>query len=113
MFAVIYRGYVKPNKEKEYRQLWHQIATYFVEKRGALGSCLHKTKEGLWLAYSRWPDKKTRDASWPGEDAPCETLPNNIRQAIVQIKECIDQERQFPEISMEVVDDLLINSPYR
>lgn len=58
MFAVIYRGYVKPNKEKEYRQLWHQIATYFVEKRGALGSCLHKTKEGLWLAYSRWPDKK-------------------------------------------------------
>ncbi len=57
--------------------------------------------------------KKTRDASWPGEDAPCETLPNNIRQAIVQIKECIDQERQFPEISMEVVDDLLINSPYR
>ncbi len=113
MFAVIYRGYVKPNKEKEYRQLRHQIATYFVEKRGALGSCLHKTKEGLWLAYSRWPDKKTRDASWPGEDAPCETLPNNIRQAIVQIKECIDQERQFPEISMEVVDDLLINSPYR
>lgn len=49
MFAVIYRGYVKPNKEKEYRQLWHQIATYFVEKRGALGSCLHKTKRRIMV----------------------------------------------------------------
>ena len=77
------------------------------------GSCLYKTEEGLWLAYSHWPDKETRDPSWPGKDAPCETLANNIREAVVQIKECIDQERQFPEISMEVVSDLLINSPYR
>nr|WP_267256972.1 hypothetical protein [Coxiella endosymbiont of Ornithodoros maritimus] len=85
----------------------------FCGKHGALGSCLHKTEEGLSLAYSHWSDKGTRDASCPGEDAPCEISPNNIRQAIVQIKECIDQERQFPEISIEVLGDLLINSPYR
>ncbi len=30
-----------------------------------------------------------------------------IREAIVKIKNCIDQDRQFPEICMEVVDDLL------
>ncbi|WP_040939763.1 hypothetical protein [Coxiella burnetii] len=114
MFAVIYRGYVKPNKEKEYRQLWHQIATYFVEKRAMLlgQAKTRQKKEYGWHNCDLFCGK-TRDASWPGEDAPCETLPNNIRQAIVQIKECIDQERQFPEISMEVVDDLLINSPYR
>lgn len=109
MFAVIYRGYVKPNREKEYQRLWHKIAAYFVKNRGALGSCLHKTEEKLWLAYSRWPDKKTRDASWPGEDASSEELPDEIRQAVIQIKDCIDQDRKLPEICMEVVDDLLVN----
>lgn len=109
MFAIIYQGYAKPNREKEYQQLWHKIATYFVQNRGALGSCLHKTGEGLWLAYSRWPDKKTRDASWPGEDAPSEELPDDIRQAVIRIKDCIDQEQKLPEINMEVIDDLLMS----
>ena len=67
MFAVIYRGYLKSVDDKEvYRKAWHTVAAYFVAHRGALGSCLHKTEEGMWLAYSRWPDKATRDASWRG-----------------------------------------------
>lgn len=47
MFAVIYRAYIKSGYEAEYQKLWRKIATYFVEKRGALGSCLHKTNEGM------------------------------------------------------------------
>ena len=107
MFAVIYRSYIKPEKETEYQQLWQQIATYFREHCGALGSCLHKTEEGIWLAYSRWPDKETRDAAWPGENNPSATLPNEIRAAIIKIKDCGDPERKLPEICMEVVNDLL------
>ncbi|HEX4045258.1 MAG TPA: hypothetical protein VHZ76_06305 [Gammaproteobacteria bacterium] len=87
--------------------LWNQIANYFVKYRGALGSCLHKTEEGYWLAYSRWPNKATRDASWPGENAPSDILPDEIKRAIVNIKNCMDPERKFPEICMEIVDDLL------
>lgn len=108
MFAVIYRSYIKPELENEYQKLWKQIAEYFIERRGAIGSCLHKTEDGIWLAYSRWPDKAIRDASWPGENAPSETLPNEIREAIVKIKECGDPDRKLPEICMEVVDDLLL-----
>jgi len=106
MFAVIYRGYVNEKMESLYLKCWHQIATYFVDKRGALGSSLHKTEEGYWLAYSRWPDKATRDASWPGDDAPSDELPDEIRQAIVDIQRCIDQERKFPDICMEMVDNI-------
>ena len=62
----------------------------------------------MWLVYSRWPDKATRDASWSGENAPSDLLPNNIRQAILDLKNCIDQERKLPEICMDVVDDLLL-----
>jgi hypothetical protein len=107
MFAVIYRGFVKPGKEAEYQKCWRQIANYFIEHRGALGSCLHKTEDGMWLAYSRWPNKATRDASWPEEDAPNKELPNYIRQAIINIKECFDKNNKLPDICMEVVDDLL------
>ena len=108
MFAVIYQGYLKPGREEEYLQAWHQIATYFVNHRGAIGSCLHKAEDGKWIAYSRWPDKATRDASWPtGENAPSKELPIEIQQAILQIKDCIDQDKKLPDICMEVVRDLL------
>ncbi|HJO95560.1 MAG TPA: hypothetical protein QF753_19345 [Victivallales bacterium] len=107
MFAVIYRSYVKSEKEEEYQILWEHIAKYFVSKRGAIGSCLHKTEEGYWLAYSRWPNREIRDSSWPGEDAPSEILPENIRQAIINIKDCTDQTRKFPEICMDVKNDFL------
>lgn len=107
MFAVIYRGYVKPEREEEYQYLWKKIASYFIEKRGANGSRLHKSEEGFYVAYSLWPDKETRDASWPGDKAPSEELPEDIKHAIKTIKMCIDQERKFPDICMHVVDDLL------
>jgi hypothetical protein len=108
MFAVIYQGYIKDGRELEYQEAWDQVARYFIEKRGALGSCLHRTSDGIWLAYSRWPDQKTRDASWPKDDAPSNELPLSIRHAILTIKNCLDQDRKLPDICMEVVNDLLI-----
>lgn len=107
MFAVIYQSYMKPGREDDYQKAWHQIATYFVSQRGALGSCLHKAEDGRWVAYSRWPDKATRDASWPGENAPSNELPQEIRQAILMVKDCSDQDRKIPDICMDVVRDLL------
>ena len=107
MFAVIYRAYIKPGYELDYQKTWHQLVTYFVKNRGAIGSCLHKTSEGMWVAYSRWPDKATRDASWPGLNAPADDLPDEIKKAIVTIQNCIDQTQKLPDICMEVIDDLL------
>ena len=106
MFAVIYQGYLKPKREKDFQEAWNKVARFFVEQRGAIGSCLHRTSEGLWIAYSRWPDRQARDASWPGENAPSNELPSEIRNAILTIKDCLDQERKIPEICMEVVNDL-------
>lgn len=108
MFAVIYQGYIKTGREAEYQKAWNIVAHYFVKQRGAIGSCLHRSSDGLWVAYSRWPDQKTRDDSWPGENAPSHELPSEIREAVLTIKECMDQERKLPDICMEVVDDLLL-----
>ncbi len=107
MFCVIYRAWVFPEKEEPYQKYWHIIANYFVKHRGAIGSCLHKTEEGYWLAYSRWPNQATRDASWPGENAASTELPEEIRQAIINIKACVDQNRRLPEIAMNLISELL------
>ncbi len=110
MFAVIYQGYLKPGRENEYQEAWNIVAKYFIEYRGAFGSCLHRTSDGLWVAYSRWPDKKTRDNSWPGENAPSEELPLEIRNAILIIKDCLDPDSKIPDLCMEVVEDRLFSS---
>ena len=86
MFAVIYRFKLKPHQEKSYQQYWNIIAHYFIEQRGAIGSCLHKGEDSLWVAYSRWPDRATRDAAWPGDNAPNEQLPDNIREVIKKMQ---------------------------
>jgi hypothetical protein len=105
-----YRAFIKSGRESEYREAWHVVARYFVERRGAIGSCLHRTSEGMWVAYSRWPDKETRDASWPGDGAPSSALPAPIREAILVIKDCLDPEQKLPDICMEVIDDRLLTS---
>jgi hypothetical protein len=107
-FAVIYRSYLKSGREQDYQTAWRKVAQYFVAYRGAIGSCLHRTQEGLWVAYSRWPDKKTRDASWPRSDVPSEELPFEIREAVLTIQDCLDLDQKLPDICMEVVDDLLL-----
>ncbi len=108
-FAVIYRGYLKPGRESDYQNAWQCVAQYFIKCRGAIGSCLHRTSDGMWIAYSRWPDQKTRDASWPGKDAPSKELPQKVREAVMIIQDCLDPDRKLPEICMEVVNDFLLN----
>lgn len=103
MFAVIYRGFVYPEKEIEYINLWEQVARYFVEHRGALGSTLHKMGLCEYLAYSKWPDRNMRDASW-GDSA--KDLPQDVHELIQQLKACVDRTQPYEEICMKVMSKI-------
>jgi hypothetical protein len=103
MFAVIYRGFLLPECEEEYQQAWKKIAEYFIKHCGAVGSCLHKTHQNEWVAYSRWPDLQTRDTAWLSQ----KKLYPEIKLAIKQLKDCIDYQKPHEEICMEVVEDFL------
>ena len=107
-FAVIYRSYVQPGKEIDYQKAWQVVARYFIQYRGAIGSCLHQSSDGLWIVYSRWPDQKTRDASWPLNDNQGADYPVEIHEAIKTIKNCCIADKKLPDICMEVVNDLLL-----
>ena len=108
MFAVIYRSYLKKGRELEYQQYWEKIARYFVKEKGALGSTLHRADDGMWIAYSRWPNSDARDAAWPKEGMEGSvSLPSEIQQAILGLKDCLDAERKIPEICMNIVKEII------
>lgn len=107
MFAVIYRFKLRPHQELAYKEYWQRVASYFIEKCGAMGSCLHKGEDELWVAYSRWPDKATRDAVWPGGEA---IFPKEVSEAIAAMQEIRKENAdlgEYDEIGLEVVSDLL------
>ncbi len=103
MFAVIYRAFVYPHCDEEYRQHWKSIADYFVTHCGAIGSTLHQTAEGEYIAYSRWPNRETRDKYWG--DQATHTFDHNIHETILKLKACLDMSKPYDEIAMEVVEN--------
>lgn len=107
MIAVIYQFSVKPGYEEQYKQHWQLIAGYFAEHRGAIGSTLHSNDDGKWVVYSRWPDRETWQASWPGDNAPADVLPDTIGQAIVRMRECVYEELTQAELVVDVAHDYL------
>lgn len=112
MFAVIYRFKLKPHQEEVYKSCWETLANYFIEKRGAIGSCLHKGLDGLWVAYSRWPSRAMRDASWPGDNQPSDEIPEficHVIQKMQKIKKENEDLEQYDEICLDVISDKLLS----
>ena len=53
--------------EEHFRRAWETVTLALLAQRGARGSRLHRTSDGLWVAYAQWPD----EAHWRGsQDAP-------------------------------------------
>ena len=107
-FAVIYRLRLKKARVKRYQVLWNELVDYFKSECGAVGSCLHQAEDGMWVAYSRWPDQATRDKAWPKDKPPSQYLPKRIQAIILEMKSCSDQRYRFDPIEMTVVNDKLI-----
>lgn len=96
MVSVIYQFKVKAGREKEFQDYWADVTAEFRDEHGGLGSCLHLTEEGIYLAYARWADKKTFEA-----DKEFKNL-----TALNGMKDCV--EERLEPIVMEIVNDMLV-----
>ncbi len=103
MLAVVYRSRLIQGKEDCYQTCWRHISSYLAKHRGALGSCLHKDAEGYWVIYSRWPDRETKECSWPSEGE--KKLPEEVLKWAELMKSCVE-ELQAPYY-LDVVEDNL------
>jgi hypothetical protein len=97
MFVIIYRWRLHPGREAAFERAWAQLTELFKQLRGGLGSRLHRTDSGLYIAYAQWPDRETYLLS-AERGVPDETLAARMNAAVA--------ERLEPEF-METVHDLL------
>lgn len=109
MIGILHRFKLKPGTENTFKQSWRTLSTYYKKECGALGACLHKTKEGLMVTYSRWPDQKTwQHTEGAQQTAGTDIFPIHIHDAIEALKDCVEVFEE-PEV-MDAVDDLLITT---
>ncbi|MEL0630405.1 antibiotic biosynthesis monooxygenase family protein [Psychromonas aquatilis] len=54
MIVVLFRWEIDPAHEKIFKEGWTELVQRNIEKYGALGSRLHKTKDNQWVSYSQW-----------------------------------------------------------
>ncbi|TEW56502.1 hypothetical protein E2R68_00225 [Psychromonas sp. RZ22] len=54
MIVVLFHWKINPQYEKTFKEGWSELVQRNIEKYGALGSKLHKTKDNQWVSYSQW-----------------------------------------------------------
>jgi len=97
MFCVVYQWTVKPGKEDEFRSTWRGITEAIFRQHGSLGSRLHRSLEGDWLAYAQWPDR----AHWENQ---AETIGVDLLRS--QQSDCLSEEMKIL-FKLDMTDDLL------
>lgn len=62
-FAVVYQWRLKSGMEPQFHEAWAVLTRLLADRRGALGSRLHRTDSGTLVAYAQWPDRATWERS--------------------------------------------------
>ncbi|BDW93729.1 antibiotic biosynthesis monooxygenase [Muricauda ruestringensis] len=99
MYAVIYRFKVIQGKEVAFENLWRAVTKAFMAHAEGLGSRLHKTEAGVYIAYAQWPSKN----HWKSAK---EKLPESDLEIIQNMNDCCETATVLHQ--MEVMDDLLV-----
>lgn len=97
MFAAIYRWRVRPGQDQDFVKGWYLTSSTVRERFGAVGSRLHRTADGLYVAYGRWNAQEDRDPYLA--DLAVHPKGFELMQGSVA--------RESPPIDMHVVGNLL------
>ena len=96
-FAVIYKWKLKAGTEVDFIEAWEEV-TIALRERGSLGSRLHKSHDGYWIAYAQWPSEAARQKAFE--------IPFDL-DASASMQACVSES--FEETRLELVSDLLLN----
>ena len=59
-FCVVYRWRIREGAEADFLDAWQQVTEELRVTGGGLGSRVHRSDEGFWVAYAQWPSR----AAW-------------------------------------------------
>ena len=99
-FVVIYQWRLRDGMDTQFLKAWSAL-TENLKQRGALGSRLHRTDYGTFLAYAQWPDK----AAWERSCAVHE-LDQLLSQQMLDAV-----EETWSPMFLNVVSDHLVAEP--
>ena len=99
MFTPIYLFDVKSGRENAFVEAWQKLTELIMKHEGGLGSRLHRSSDGSFVAYAQWPNRLL----WENSGSK---LPPEASQWRKQMKKCCESISTTHE--MEVVLDLLI-----
>lgn len=102
MFTPIYHFEVKSGQEKAFEEAWRRVTELLMKHEGALGSRLHRSTDGSYVAYAQWPNR----LHWENSGA---NLPPEAEAWRQQMRVCCESIRTTHEL--EVVMDLLVKEP--
>lgn len=94
MFAVVYRWRLQPGSEEQFQDGWERVTRTIRTSCGSYGSRLHRAADGTWVAYARWPDAATREHCGFDEPEGERLMSESVAD-------------RFPELTLELVSDLL------
>lgn len=98
MFAVLYRFDVKQGRDDEFIAAWTTVTEALRMVAGTYGSCLHRTPDGTYVAYARWPSRE----AWSGDY----DLPPAATDARQRMRDCCSSLATMHEL--DVVADRLV-----
>ncbi len=96
----MYRWRVAPDKEAAFVAAWRRVTELIKERRGGLGSRLHRAADGTLFAYAQWPSEEAWRAS--AERGKTEVLDAS---AAAVMKDAIVE--RFEEVRLTPIADLL------
>jgi len=100
MFTVVYEFRVNPGLEEVFHLHWRDVTRLIQEERKSLGSRLHRSKDGSFIAYAQWPSREMW--SNPPVSSPA------LAKAVEQMNACLNHFEI--KLELEVVDDLLTHN---
>ena len=83
--------------EDQFRSAWETLTLEYQSLHGSLGSRLHKTEDGLWLAYAQWPTREAWEQAKISEASGCLAM-DRLGAAVFE---------RFEPILVHTVTDLL------
>jgi heme-degrading monooxygenase HmoA len=69
MFNVMYHWKVKEGCEENFRNAWRRATEAIYQKYNSLGSRLHKSDDGRWIAYAQWRSREDWQAMQNSSEA--------------------------------------------
>ena len=94
MYCVIYQFVVKAGSETQFENAWKGLTELIYEYEGSLGSRLHLSENGEYIAYAQWPSKEVFDNAGNNMPEKANEFRKQMKESYSEIKTLFKLEKQ-------------------